>query len=113
MRKATYPHARGRTRTLADNPRGIKRRVSEKESQKQQELLLALEKVSHVLTVQVELQKILEDMAAIVAKVLGAKWVNFWELTEDKKAVHISATSGMKQSYIDQSRTHPIRVGTA
>jgi len=113
MRKATYPHARGRTRTLADNPRGIKRRISEKESQKQQELLLALEKVSHVLTVQVELQNILEDMAAIVAKVLGAKWVNFWELTEDKKSVHISATSGMKQSYVDQSRKHPIRVGTA
>src|SRR3989344_2758719 len=113
MRKTTYPHPAGRTRTLADNPKGIKRRVSEKESQKQQELLLALEKVSHVLTVKVELQKILEDMAAIVAKVLGAKWVNFWELTDDKKAVHISATSGMKQSYIDQSRTHPIRVGTA
>ena len=113
MRKATYPHPAGRTRTLVDNPKGIKRAVSEKESQKQQELLLALEKVSHVLTVQVQLQKILEDMAAIVAKVLGAKWVNFWELTEDKKSVHISATSGMKQSYVDHSRKHPIRIGTA
>ena len=75
--------------------------------------MFALEKVSHVLTVQVQLQKILEDMAAIVAKALGAKWINFWELTPDKKSVHISASSGMKQSYIDQSKEHPIRVGTA
>ncbi|GEM_PF-4471238 len=76
MQKTTYPHIFGRTRTLADSPRGIKRIISAKESQKQQELLFALEKVSRVLTVEIQLQKILEDMATIVAKTLGAKYQN-------------------------------------
>ncbi|KKW14153.1 MAG: GAF sensor signal transduction histidine kinase [Parcubacteria group bacterium GW2011_GWA2_50_10] len=113
MQEATYPHISGRTRTIPKKPRGLKLFLAKTEIQKQHELLYALEKVSRVLTVQVQLQKILEDMAQIVVKALGAKWVNFWELTQDKQAVHITATSGMKQSYVEQSRQHPIRLGTA
>lgn len=104
---------RGRTTSLAQKPKGVKRLTTEKEYQRQQELLFALEEVSSVLTVEVDLQDILKDMAEIVAKAIGAKWVNFWELTPDKKATHITAAYGMKQSYIDQSREHPIEIGKA
>ncbi|MDO8474363.1 MAG: ATP-binding protein [bacterium] len=111
---STSPLSRkGRTRTIFNKPRESKHLVDKKEIQGQQELLYALEKVSHVLTVEVQLQKILEDMATIVAKTLGAKWVNFWELTPDKKATYIAAAYGMQQSYIEHSRTHPIKIGKA
>ena len=109
----TMTTSTGKTKFLTDKPRGVKRLHTEKEYQKQQELLLALEDVSKVLTVEVDLQKILSDMATIVAKAVGAKWVNFWELTADKKSTYIAAMHGMKQSYVEQSREHPIKLGTA
>lgn len=76
-------------------------------------LLFALQKISKVLTAETSLQRILEDMATTVAKALGAKWVNFWELTPDKQATHIVASYGMTRQYMEQSRAHPIRLGTA
>jgi PAS domain S-box-containing protein len=112
MAKRTYPQ-RGKTSSVRARPRPAKHAGTEQEHLRQQELLLALEEVSQVLTVEVDLQKILKDMATIVAKAIGAKWVNFWELTDDKKAAHITAAFGMKQSYIDQSREHPIELGKA
>ena len=113
MREQKLSTAQGRTISVAQKPRGVKRLVTEKEYQRQQELLFALEEVSSVLTIEVDLQEILRDMAEIVAKAIGAKWVNFWELTPDKKSTHITASYGMKQSYIDQSREHPIELGKA
>jgi len=110
---STAQETQGHTTSVSQKPKGVKRLVSEKEIKKQQELLFALEKVSHVLTVEVELQKILEDMATIVAGAVGAKWVNFWELADNKKTTHIKAAYGMKQSYIEQSRKHPIPIGKA
>ena len=104
--------SRGKTKSLMEKPRGVKYIEIERE-QSQQKLLSALEQVSKVLTVEVSLHKILEDIATIVAKALGAKWVNFWELTPDKKSVHIAAMYGMKPEYVEQSREHPIRLGTA
>ncbi|MBI4138248.1 MAG: GAF domain-containing protein [Candidatus Wildermuthbacteria bacterium] len=104
----------GRTRTVSSKKsRGSKRVLAQKEIQKQRDLLSALEKVSGVLTVEIQLKKILEDMATIVGKALGAKWVNFWELTPDKKAAYITAAYGMKKSYIEQSKKAPIKIGKA
>ncbi|MBI2639668.1 MAG: GAF domain-containing sensor histidine kinase [Candidatus Sungbacteria bacterium] len=103
----------GRTIAIAAKPKGISAIHSEKEHRKQQKLLVALEQVSKTLTVEVDLHKILEDMAKIIAKAVGAKWVNFWELTPDKKAVFISAHYGMTNAYMEHSRKYPIRLGTA
>lgn len=79
----------------------------------QEELLTALQRVSEVLASDVDLPTILSDIAKIVGTVLGAKWVNFWELTPDKKAVSIVAHYGMKPEYMKHSREHPIKLGTA
>ena len=102
----------GETKALPDKPRGIKSLGTERAQQRQQELLLALEDVSKVLTVEVDLQKILGDMATIVAEAVGAQWVNFWELTPDKEAVYITAAYGMKPEYMQQSKNHPIKIHT-
>lgn len=75
-------------------------------------LLVSLQEISRVLTVEVDIQKILEDMATILAKTLGAKWVNFWELTPDEKAVYIAAHYGMQPGYMENSRLHPVALGT-
>ncbi|OHA65812.1 MAG: hypothetical protein A3D64_01160 [Candidatus Wildermuthbacteria bacterium RIFCSPHIGHO2_02_FULL_49_9] len=103
----------GETTSLTLRPKGAPFIEAEQKHQKQQELLLALEQVSRVLTVEVELEKILQDMATIVAKALGAKWVNFWQLTPDKKSVYITASYGMKPAYKEHSQRYPIRLGTA
>lgn len=112
-RKRAAAGRRGATKFLADKPKGIKGILAKQGQKKQHELLAALEEISRVLTVEVDLHNILEGMATVVGKVVGAKWVNFWELTPDKKAAYITAAYGMKQSYIDQSREHPIRLGKA
>ena len=95
----------------------LRRKVAEvsveEKYRKQQELLSSLEKVSEVLASDVDLPTILSDIAKIVGTVLGAKWVNFWELTPDKKAVSIVAHYGMKPEYMEHSLEHPIRLGTA
>ncbi len=103
----------GHTATIQDKPRGIRQLLGEREQQRQQELLAALQRVSRVLTVEVDVQKILQDMATIVAQALGAKWVNFWELTGDKKALYVRAAYGMQLAYMEQSRRHPIPLGKA
>ena len=113
MPKKSPTSSKGKTKFLVAKPRGIKRLITEKEQQSQEKLLLALEEVSKVLTVEVDLHKILKDMATIVAKAVKAKWVNFWELTSDKKAAYITAMHGMKPEYMEQSKRHPIRLGTA
>ena len=113
MKRTKMERSKGETKSLALKPRGIKRLQTETQYQRQQELLLALEQVSAALTVEVDLHQILEHMAKVVAKAMGAKWVNFWELTPDKKSTYITATYGMKQSYINQSHRHPIRLGKA
>lgn len=81
--------------------------------QKQEGLLGALQKVSEVLASDVDLPAILSDIAKIVGTTLGAKWVNFWELTPDKKAVSIVAHYGMTKAYMEHSRRYPIKLGTA
>lgn len=102
-----------KTAFLPDQPKEAKHPLTEQEHQRLHELILSLQKVSQVLTLEVDLHKILEDVATTVGKALGAKWVNFWELTPDKKAAHISVAYGMEQSYIEQSRKHPIELGKA
>ncbi|MDO8436383.1 MAG: hypothetical protein Q7S82_03315, partial [bacterium] len=104
---------KGKTTSLAVKPESAKGFLSDKEQQGQENLLSALEEVSKVLTVEVDLHKILTDMAEIVAKSLGAKWVNFWELTPEKTAVYITAHYGMKPEYAEQSKQHPIGLGKA
>ena len=64
-------------------------------------LLFSLQEISKVLTVEVDIQKILEDIAIILAKTLKAKWVNFWKLTQDEKALSIFATYGMQPEYVE------------
>ena len=113
MPEKPYYLKKGRTSYLPAKPKGLKRLLAEKELLKQQKLLLALEDVSKVLTQEVDLQDILRDMAKIVAKAVKAKWVNFWELTPDKKATYITAVYGMKPEYIEQSKRHPIKLGKA
>lgn len=103
----------GKTRSLKAAGGGVQKIAAEKEYRKQHQLLLALEKVSQVLSVDVDIHTILKDMATTVAKGLGAKWVNFWELTADKEHVAISAAYGMQRQYIQQSRDHPIEIGKA
>ncbi len=104
---------KGKTISLLKKPRETKGFITEKELAKQQRLLMALEQVSKVLTMEVNLHKILEDMARIVAKAVGAKWVNFWELMPGKKAVYITAHYGMQPQYMEHSKRHPIRLGKA
>lgn len=103
----------GKTKSISKNHKIIKISKSAEKYRQQEKLILALEQVSKVLVVEVKIQKILEDMAEIIAKTLGAKWVNFWELTPDKKSLHISAMYGMKQEYVEHSKKEPVRLGTA
>lgn len=83
------------------------------DNQSQQQLLLVLQQISGVLTAETDLQIILKDMATIVAKALGAKWVNFWNLTPDQKAVFIFAHYGMLPAYMEHSQRNPIPLGRA
>lgn len=94
-------------------PRGLKYPGAKKEYQGQEELLFTLQRVSGVLTSEVDLRKILTDIATIVGAALEAKWVNFWELTPDKNAVHITAAYGMKSEYMEHSHKQPVPLGKA
>lgn len=119
MKKITNPQEtivdfRGTTKYLKDKLEKLKPfEIGKEQFLKQEKLLFALQEVSKVLTAEVSLQKILADMATIVAKSLGAKWVNFWDLTPDRKAVYIVAHYGMRPEYMEHSRRYPIRLGTA
>lgn len=101
------------TKSLTVMPKILKIPGTKKERQGQEELLFALQKVSEVLTSEVDLEKILTDIATIVGSALGARWVNFWELTPDKKAVQIMAAYGMESEYMEHSRKEPIPLGKA
>ena len=101
------------TKSLLARPRSLEVPETDGEHRQQRELLFALQKVSEVLTLEVDIREILTGVATIIGKVLGAKWVNFWELTPGKDAVYIVAAYGMSPEYIKQSRQHPIRLGTA
>lgn len=113
MSKKLVSIRKGKTTSLAVKSKRAKGFPLAKEQQRQENLLAALEGVSKVLTVEVDLHKILTGMAKVVAKSLGAKWVNFWELNPEKTALYITAHYGMKPGYAEQSRQHPIGLGKA
>ena len=113
MSKKLVLNRKEKTTSLAIKPKCAKSFLSGKEQQGQENLLAALEEVSKVLTAEVDLHKILAGMAKIVAKSLGAKWVNFWELNPEKTALYITAHYGMNPGYAEQSKQHPIQLGKA
>lgn len=76
-------------------------------------LHLVLEKTSQYLAIEADVNVILSRIASTLGKALGAKYVNFWELTQDKKSIYITAAYGMQKQYLQQSRKAPIRIGTA
>ena len=83
------------------------------EYRKQQEMFLALEEVSQMLVVEADLNGVLTEIATKVGKAIGAKWVNFWDITPDKKGTYITAAYGMDQAFIDKTRSSPIPLGSA
>jgi len=87
--------------------------VTKKEFEKQQKILESLEKTSQQLAVATDVNVILKNIATILGKALGAKFVNFWDFTPDNKAVFITAAYGMQQQYIEHSVKSPIPVGSA
>ena len=91
----------------------ITKRPSVKQYQEEQTMMLALQEVSEVLSGEVDLKNILTDIATIVGKAIGAKWINFWEFTPDRKGVSISAAFGMDAAYMEQTKVSPIPVGSA
>src|SRR3989344_2234340 len=90
-----------------------KRPPSKKESERHYTVLAALEKTSQYLAIETDVKHILERIAETVGKALGAKYVNFWSHTEDRKGVYIVAAYGMQRQYIEHSRKTPIPLGQA
>jgi PAS domain S-box-containing protein len=89
-----------------------KRRLSPSDYKRQQEMLEALYETSSYLAVGTDIKVILSHIAQTLLKALGAKYVNFWDFTPDKKGVFISAAAGMQKQYLEHSRKSPVRVGT-
>ncbi|MBU2028797.1 GAF domain-containing protein [Patescibacteria group bacterium] len=89
-----------------------KRRLSPEDYEKQQKMLEALQETSGYLAVGTDIKIILSHIAQTLLKALGAKYVNFWDFTPDKKSVFISAAAGMQKQYLEHSRKIPIRIGT-
>lgn len=106
-----------KSKSLTISLRGAKLKRKEhftkEDFQRQRKVLAALEKTSQQLAIATDVQFILENIATILGKALGAKYVNFWDFTPDGKAVHIVAAYGMQKQYIEHSRKHPIPVGSA
>jgi len=102
------------TYTLSFNAAKLKRKkqLSSSDYKKQQEMVEALYETSGYLAVGTDIKVILSRIAQTLLKALGAKYVNFWDFTPDKKALFISAAAGMQKQYIAHSRKSPIRVGT-
>ena len=89
-----------------------KKRLSPEDYKKQQEMVEALYETSGYLAVGTDIKVILSRIAETLLKALGAKYVNFWDLTSDKEALFISAAAGMQKQYVNHSKKNPIRVGT-
>ena len=89
-----------------------KKHLSSKDYERQQKMLEALQETSSHLAVGTDIKVILSHIAQTLLKALGAKYVNFWDFTPDKKSVFISAAAGMQKQYLEHSRKVPIRVGT-
>ncbi len=83
------------------------------QSDKKNRILLALEQTSKALAIELDINLILSKIATDFGKALGAKYVNFWDFTPDKKGLYIVAAYGMQQQYIEHSKKVPIAVGTA
>lgn len=75
-------------------------------------IFFALEKTSKFLAVESDINTILSKIASSIGKALGAKYVNFWDFTPDKKAVYIIAAYGMQKQYSQYSIKDPIELGT-
>jgi len=100
------------TLSFDDAKQKKKRQLSADDYKKQQKMLEVLYETSGYLAVGTHIKVILSRIAQTLLKALGAKYVNFWDFTPDKKAVFISAAAGMQKQYIAHSRKSPIRVGT-
>ena len=87
--------------------------ITREEFEEQRKVLETLAETSKHLTVETEIEVILERIAESVANSLGVKKVNFWEFTPDKKSCHIIAAYGMTPEYIATSHKNPIPVGEA
>lgn len=88
-------------------------RLTQKDFEWHKKLLAALESTSQQLAIAADVQTILENIATILGKALGAKYVNFWDFTPDRRALFIRAAYGMQKQYIEHSRKYPIPVGSA
>lgn len=76
-------------------------------------ILEALEKTSEHLAIELDVKIILERIAETIGIALGAKYVNFWGHSPDKKGVSIMAAYGMQKEYIEHSRKEPLPLGVA
>ncbi len=76
-------------------------------------MISALEKTSQFLAVETDIHLILTRIAETLLKAIGAKYVNFWDFTADKKSLFITAAAGMQQQYLEHSRRDPMALGTA
>ncbi len=90
-----------------------KMQFTPEESKRQTAVMEALEKTSQELVIETDIQLILERIAETLGVSLGAKYVNFWGFSPDKKGVSITAAYGMQQQYIEYSRIDPLPLGTA
>jgi len=91
----------------------LKKPITRNAYDKQRRMLLALEKTSQALTLAIDVKLILSNIASALGRSLGAKYVNFWDFTADKKGLFIIAAYGMQNQYLEHSRLDPILLGTA
>ncbi|HEY4525170.1 MAG TPA: ATP-binding protein [Candidatus Paceibacterota bacterium] len=88
-------------------------RATPDEFSRRAKILEALEKTSQYLAIETNVMGMLEHIAETVGRAFGAKYVNFWEHTPDKKGVSIVAAYGMQKEYVEHSRAHPMPLGEA
>ncbi|MDO8436485.1 MAG: ATP-binding protein [bacterium] len=84
----------------------LKQDIEEKEGliKRQREELLSLHSVSQYLVSETNLEDLLTRIATHIGKYLGAKFVTFWMLEENKKFLFVKAAYGMSQLHIKYSR---------
>src|SRR3989338_6779814 len=85
----------------------------EKDYKEQRRIVQALEKTSRHLATETDIDTILKSIAETTAKALGAKYVNFWDLTPDRKRAFVMAHYGMQDQYMEHSQKDPIPIGMA
>jgi len=90
-----------------------KKVISRDVYEKQQLITESLQKTSQYLVVETDVKLILSKIAETFGKAIGAKYVNFWKFTPDKKGVYITAAYGMQKQYAVHSKEDPIELGTA